>query len=185
LASVSGAGFDKLTPKQRRFACLYVLQGGNGTKAAELAGYSAPDVAGVRVRLNPKVAELINLLALADARATLPVAIHVLLSIAQDEKAPYSERRKAALDLAKIGANQLVSQGASVAVQVNQGTASGTDPASSVSVVIQNVWTARAQRLSGIASPMPDTSTTIDARALELEPAPGRGGDGAQGPPPL
>lgn len=168
MASVSGAGFDKLTPKQRRFACLFVLCGGNATKAAEGAGYSAPDVAGVRVRLNPKVAELINLLALADARATLPVAIAVLLSIAQDTSAPHGERRKAALDLARIGGALQQQQGPSVAVQVNTTSAPG-EPPSSASVVIQNVWSSRAARLSGIAAPMLDTSTTIDGDAQTVD----------------
>jgi hypothetical protein len=183
LASVSGVGFAKLTPMQRRFAALYVLHGGNAAKAAELAGYSRPDEAGTRTRLNPKVAELINLLALADARAVLPVAIHVLLTIAQDEKAPYSERRKAALDLAKIGANQLQAQGTTVAVQVNNPQPSGDASPSSVSVVIRNVWDRRSARMSGIAAPMLDSVTTIDGTAHELAGDAGEGGVRPQGPP--
>lgn len=172
MASVSGAGFAALSDKQRRFAALYVLHGGNGLEAAKGAGYAAPDVACVRVRLNPKVAELIQLLALADARATLPVAIAVLLSIAQDVKAPFSERRKAALDLARIGGAMAGQAGPTVAVQVNTGSA-GDAPAQSASVVIQNVWSSRAARLSGIAAPMPDTSTLIDGDAQRDDGWPG------------
>lgn len=162
LASVVGAGFDKLTDKQKRFAALYVLHQGNGLEAARGAGYSAPDVQSVRVRLNPKVAELIQLLALADAKATLPVAVSVLVDIATgfdvDEsgkrtyRAPPSERRKAAMDLVRI-AGGLPQAGPSVAVQVNAGQGDG---ASSPSVVIQNVWTNRSGRLAGIAAPMHD-----------------------------
>jgi hypothetical protein len=193
LASVSGAGFDKLTDKQRRFAALYVLQGGNGKKAAELAGYASPDVDCVRVRLNPKVAELIHLLALADARATLPVAIAVLLDIATgfdedaDGKRIYRanpmERRKAALDLARIGGALQSQQGPSVAVQVNNPQPSGDASPSSVSVVIRNVWDRRSARMSGIAAPMLDSVTTIDGTAHELAGDAGEGGVRPQGPP--
>jgi len=171
LASVSGAGFDKLTVMQRAFAVQYVLQGGNATAAAEAAGYASPDVAGTRVRLNPKVAELINLLALADARAVLPVAVATLLEIAQDKLAPFSERRKAALDLARIG-GALGSGAPTVAVQVNNGAGAGDGaPADSVSVVIRNVWSARSARLSGIPAPMPDSSEplTIAHRGADLD----------------
>lgn len=168
LASVSGAGFDKLTEMQRRFAALYVVHGGNGLEAAKAAGYAHPEVASCRVRLNPKVADLIQLLSLADARATMPVAVAVLVDIATGHdvdpetkrivyRATPSERRKAALDLIKI-AGGFPSAGPSVAVQVN--TNQSGEGSSSATVVIQNVWNARSQRLgrlSGIAAPMPDS----------------------------
>lgn len=184
LASVSGAGFDKLTEKQRRFAALYVLHQGNGTKAAELAGYVAPDVAAVRVRLNQHVAELINLLALADAKATLPVAIAVLVEIASGwhdpetglfvkSTAPASERRKAALDLVKI-AGAMPTSGPSVAVQVNAPQGNGANAAPSV--VIQNVWSSRSQRLSGIAAPMRDRLAAPDGEPDDDGAGEGPGG---------
>lgn len=158
LASVVGAPFEKLTEKQRTFAAAYVMLGGNGTAAAELAGYVAPDVAAHRTLLNPRVSELVGVLSLADAKARLPIAIGVLVEIATDPKQPAAERRKCAIDLVKIAG--AMPQGAPlVAMQVNQGQPSD---AASVSVVIRKVWQGRDARLSSIAAPMPDALPAVN-----------------------
>jgi phage terminase small subunit len=49
-----------LTDQQRDFVQRFVANGGNGTKAAEGAGYSTPHVDAWRLRKNPKVAAAIH-----------------------------------------------------------------------------------------------------------------------------
>lgn len=180
MASVTGddaiEGFGNLNPQQRKFAVGFCLTGGNAFQAAELAGYAHPKVAGHKLRMNPKISDMIRVLALADAGSTLPVAIATLIDIAEDKTAKPETRRNAALDLAKI-ANAMQPAGPSVAVQVN---ASGAgDGAPAPSVVIQNVWQARQERgldLSSIAPPMldKDSRDVIDGSARDVE-GPGGG----------
>ena len=176
MASVTGPdgteGFGNLTEQQRKFAVAFCLTGGNACRAAEIADYAHPKVAGHKLRLNPRVAELIRVLALADAGSTLPVAIATLIDIANDTTAKPETRRNAALDLAKI-AQAMPTAGPSVAVQVNAGSGAkdGEQPLAP-SVVIQNVWSNREARLSSIAPPMLDSDSRVidgSARAADDE----------------
>jgi hypothetical protein len=170
LASVSGDPASQLSALQLAFAGHFVAVGGNGKRAAELAGYSHPDVMACRQLSNPRVLAFIKRLCLAHADAALPVAIRTLIACCNDEGASWKDRRQAALDLAKL-AGAGGNNGPSVAVQVNVGN---DQPASAV---LRNVWEGRDARLSGIAAPMPDTDGhTIDGDARDAQPARSAGG---------
>lgn len=151
-----------LTDKARLFAAHLVLLGGNATKAAELAGYSSVATMGAKLRLDPRVQELVRKMSIVQLDLALPVAVAALISIAQDEKAPIGERRKAANDLLdRAGVRRTDPQQApTVAVQVNVGD---KQPASAV---ISSVWANRTARTSSIVAPMPDAAAPrlIDQR---------------------
>ena len=160
LDSVSRTGPQALTEKQRKFAALFVANGGNAVEAAKGAGYAQPDSASVKLRCNKRLTELIQLLALVDVSAQLPAAIKVLWDIAQDEKQSADVRRKCALDLVKI-AGAMPTGAPMLALQVNQTTgAVAGDAGSTVTATLQAVWDRRRLRLSSIDAPMQDSGPT-------------------------
>lgn len=190
VASVLGEdapeGFGSLTIQQRKFASAYVLLDGNATKAAQVADYKNPSIMGQRATMHPKISELIRILSLASASATLPVAIATLAELAADPKVDSRTRRNCALDLAKI-AGAMPKGTPQTAIQVNNGSSPDGTPANTApSVVIQNVWDSRDKRLSSIAAPMPDTLDGENSSALieaaPLDPKGGEGGVPPQGP---
>jgi hypothetical protein len=142
----------RLLPQERLFCAAFVMNGGNGTAAAEVAGYLNPAVMASRLLARKRVAAMMHELSRRYLHAALPVAISTLLECCQDTQASWKERRAAAAELLKLDSAGR-SSGPSVAVQVNV----GKDDAPSE--VLRAVWEGRAGRLSSIAAPMPDSSS--------------------------
>lgn len=149
----------RLLPQERLFCAAFVINGGKGKDAAEVAGYLNPAVMASRLLARKRVASMMHELSRRYLHAALPVAISTLLECCQDTGASWKERRAAAAELLKLdGAGR--SSGPSVAVQVNV----GKDDAPSE--VLRAVWEGRAGRLSSIAAPMPDNaSEAVDVDA--------------------
>ena len=182
--SVSGgpAGLSEL---QREFARHFVLNGGNSTKAAILAGYSdkSAHVSAHRNLVNVKVLAEIKRLSVSNVQAFLPIAIRTLVEIACDPEADPRARVQAAnslLDRAGMAAPKGGVQ-VNVGVQVN---------GQQVQALIGEVWDARSRRMSGIGGGMSDNSGTLEGQAPDALAAPtgdpseaaGGGGMRFQGP---
>ena len=176
-------GFGQVTDQQRRFACAYVLLGGNASKAALAAGYRHPHVMGNRLSINPRVSELIKTLALAGGSSHLVTAMKVLADLANDPNVKPETRRNCALDLAKmVGA--MPKAGPTTAVQINAAGGSGEGGAAGpveVSVVLQQVEQRRTARLSDTVRPMSDSPAMIDASPREPASDDAREGQGGGG----
>jgi hypothetical protein len=146
-----------MSARRREFARFFVESGGNGTKAAVLAGYSVSDPAKAasRALLDVKVVEEIKRLSTVNIGAWLPLAIRVLIDIMSDPTTPARDRISAAnslLDRAGMAAPKGGVQ-VNVGVQVN---------GNEVQALIGSIWSAKEARGSDIPLPMSD-----DARAVE------------------
>ncbi len=82
VGSENRGGGKACSDQEREFARQFVLNGGNGTKAAVLADYSNPSVAAHRCLTRPRVLAEVKRLMTVNASAYLPIAIRVLVDIA-------------------------------------------------------------------------------------------------------
>lgn len=171
------AGPSSCSSQEREFARAYVLVGGNATKAAALAGYACPEVAGSRCLTRPRVLDEVRRISIANASALLPIVMRQWLNILCDEEADTRARVMAGEKIANMAGAMKGSGGPAVQVnlQVNGGEAQA---------VISEVWERRLRRLedrtSDIAAPMSDV---IDAAAEppSLAPPAAGGGDASPG----
>lgn len=69
--SKAASWYEGLTQKQRRFCEEYAANGGNGTAAATVAGYSKPDVEAARTLRIVKVASALEALRLETTSAAI------------------------------------------------------------------------------------------------------------------
>lgn len=182
VTATKGAVTSGLTQQQREFARLYVIHGGNATKAAELAGYQGARKAGWRNLLRPLVLHEIKRLSIVHTEAWLPLAIRQLVEIMCDPTLDPKARVMAANSLLDRGGMRAKSDGPAVQVNVQiNGQAA--------QAAIAEVWDTRNKRLaarpSGISASMPDTAARelADAeRAGAQAAAAWEGGDHPQGP---
>ena len=149
------------TPEQRSFAAYYVLTGGKATRAAKLAGYKSPGTMATKLRLNKRVMRIVEAMCIYNVTATLPRLIAKQMQIAFDDDQPTSQQLRAIRDLQEIQGIRRKGGGVAVAVQVNtggEGAPTGT---------IQEIWNARAQRMSGIDDTMTDKNEGEEPPASE------------------
>lgn len=160
-----------MSERRREFARQFVLNGGNGTKAAVMAGYSEadPSKAARRALLDAKVIAEIKRLSTINIGAWLPMAIGVLIELMADPTTPHDTRRKCAVDLLDRAGMAAPKGG----VQVNVGVQVNGNEANAL---IGSIWDARKARgvsshadRSDILVPM---NAIMDAEqpALEHEP---------------
>lgn len=93
-----GPAMRELTPQQRIYVCALV-DGGSQMRqkdAAVLAGFAHPNQASNRLLQHQGVQEAIKEMALARLRSSALVGADVLISLAQDIRAPHSVQLKAA-----------------------------------------------------------------------------------------
>jgi phage terminase small subunit len=95
----------KMTERQQAFALEYARNGGNGTAAAKVAGYSekcAHEQARQNLNL-PHVQEAIRKALMKQRAESGVIGLHALREIAQDAKAPAAARVSAARALCEHG----------------------------------------------------------------------------------
>lgn len=149
-----------MSARQREFARHFVLNGGNATKAAVMAGYSAsdPSVAGHRCLLHPAILAEIRRLSIVNVASFLPIAIRVLIELMCDPETPARDRISAANSLLDRGGMAAPKGG----VQVNVGVqVNGNE----VQALIGSIWDAKSAKvgdLSGIPPAMTDTIGALE-----------------------
>lgn len=153
--SESPSRSHRLDDRERLFVAAFLTNGGKGSDAARVAGYTAPAQAAARLLVRERVADAIHKMTRRNLHAALPVAVGTLVELCRDTSAPWKDRRAAAEALLKLD-RSTTPTGPAVAVQVN---VNRDDP---VSEVIQGVWQNRAARMSSIAAPMPDADADGD-----------------------
>jgi hypothetical protein len=178
-ASVIGA--DKLSAQERIFCDVFITNGGKAGAAARAAGYAdaSADVTACKLLCRDRVAARIKHLCSTFAHTQLPVAIQTLVEIAGDQTALRKDRIKAAQLLVDMAG--LMPKGPLVQVNNNTQVNGGN-----VQQIINDVWNAKAARMSAIPPAMTDTAQRqlehdIDSLADPLPATPG--GDAISGSP--
>lgn len=188
VARPKGFGGHRPNEQQRLFAQAFVMNGGNATDAARVAGYAHGDTYGPRLLLNGNIRAEIERLSVALISAKLPQLIAAALKLIEettDDKARITAIF-GLLDRAGLKPKT------GPLVQVNNTTNTQINSGAAVATIMQEVWQKRSARLSGdlsaIVGGMPDhsaaqigTEHSAEPDALEHAPA-DRGGDGFQGP---
>jgi hypothetical protein len=164
----------RTTEKQRKFARAFVLSGGNASAAARAAGYAGSSGA-AKALLNGNVQAEIKRLSVLNLEAALPKMMQRALDIALDPKtAP-----NMALDaIFKLMDRAGLKPKSGPLVQVNNDNRQQTAQFGSneAQALIEKVWSARSSRLSDIAAPMSDTSTSAAPAQIEAAHTPPGGG---------
>lgn len=177
----------RVTYMQAEFARHYVMNGGNGSAAAKLAGY-ASDTMAVKCLTNASVIAEIKRLAVVNFEARLPEIIGRTLEIALNPETPKAMALEACFKLMdRAGMKPKTGP----MVQINQQTNNTTAISSDAQSIIADVWKARSARMSGISATMTD-KTEVDegdlieaaAELLALDDDGPRGGGDPQGPAP-
>ena len=179
----------RTTLKHREFARLYVIHGGNASKAAKEAGYRSPTM-GQKMLLNANVQAEIKRLSVTNLEAALPKIIKKTLEIALSDKLPPAQQLKACFEVMdRCGLKP--KSGPLVAIQNNNTATATVNNASpqDASELIRSVFNMRKDRLAGIVDSMPATiegsMQQLDADQLDdIVDAidEGQGGGVAQGP---
>lgn len=190
--SVSGGGAPygaksghRITPQQKAFARAFVLESGNATEAAKIAGYASPQTSGSKLMVHPGVMAEVKRLSVFNIEAELPQLIARGIEIAKDPKTPKELAVRTIFGLMdRVGLRPK----SGPLVQINDNSVHNTDARQvtmSPQDVLRQLDAQRERRMSGISASMTDNPPQYDALPeppAEAQADPTQGGGVDQGP---